>query len=423
MKNLASNIALSAAFIFASLSVSADPNQWSRYRGPNGTAVSSATNIPTQWSAEKNIAWRTALPGPGLSSPVVWKNHVYVTCFTGFDWPKEHNQKKLVGTFKRHLLCIDLQTGKIKWQKSDTAEHYDRKMDLADGYWQVRGHGFASNTPACDANGVYAYFGPDGLFAYTHEGELRWTQSCGQGHGRTGSAASPILVGDKLIMNAANEGSRFYGINTSDGQIAWQIGRHGEYATPTTRTRNGKTTVLTRSSHGGALKELNPADGKTLWETGARLGPSHTSIMVAGDKIISLNSQAHFTAMDATGKEIWTARGGPYFGTPVYHEGRLYYAGGGVFSCLDVDTGNPLYRERIHSKGYFYAAPVIADGKVYCVSRESGTYVFAATATYKLLAQNKIANDDSCFDGTPAIVHDGLILRSDKYLYRIKETD
>lgn len=391
---------------------------WTRFRGPNGTGVSNVTGLPIEWSDNKNIRWKTPLPGPGLSSPVVWKNNVYVTCFTGYDWPKEHSGKKRTGDLERHLICVDLQTGRIKWKKTDPAENYKRDMDLADSnQWQLVAHGFASNTPTCDARGVYAFFAADGLFAYTHDGKPRWATSCGAGYDRTGSASSPVAVGNLVYVSAHIESHTFYAINADTGQIVWKLPYHGGYPTPVMHQREEHTELLVNGEK-GALTALDSQTGAKLWEV-QRATPGKPSFVQGGGKIFSVDNAGKIFAFKADRSLQWELAGGTYFGTPIYHNNHLFYQGGGVFRCVDVESGQFLERKRLPDGGACFASPVMADGRLYCVSREKGVYVIEAKPSLNLLAHNRINGDESFFDATPAITSEGIILRSNRFLYCI----
>ena len=167
--------------------LSAAAADWPQFRGPNGSGLSAETGLPHEWSATRNIAWKLKLPGPGSSSPIVFGDRVYVTCYTGYGLSLESPGK--IADLKRHLICVGRDSGKILWTR-------DVDPAGADQVYNNHGidhHGYASHTPSADKDGLYAYFGSAGAEMYTHKGERKWLVSCGKKSDSHGSAASPIL--------------------------------------------------------------------------------------------------------------------------------------------------------------------------------------------------------------------------------------
>ncbi|MCA9179281.1 MAG: PQQ-binding-like beta-propeller repeat protein, partial [Planctomycetales bacterium] len=137
--------------------VAAAANDWSRFRGPEGNGASSATGLPTSWSESENIVWKTPLPGAGASSPVVQNGHIYLTAFSGYLVPGEPRGTR--EQLKRHLLCVALADGEVVWQMTEPAKLPEEES--------IRDHGFAANSPAADADHVYAFYGKSGVVAYS----------------------------------------------------------------------------------------------------------------------------------------------------------------------------------------------------------------------------------------------------------------
>ena len=170
---------------------------WLRFRGPNGSGVASS-DAPIEFGADNNLKWKIELPGQGVSSPIVVGNKVFVTCYSGYGFEDGE-----IENLKRHLICADRDSGKLLWKKT-----VDAKMP--EDPWRPPGiptHGYASNTPASDGTHVFAFFGKTGVYAYDLEGNEVWNQSVG--HDRSykgfGSAASPIVTDEHVIVNAADE--------------------------------------------------------------------------------------------------------------------------------------------------------------------------------------------------------------------------
>ncbi len=180
---------------------------WTRFRGPEGTGISEATGLPTRWSATENIVWTTPLPGFGASSPIVLGDQTFLTCYTGYG--QNQDAPGTQGSLKLHVLCLDLATGKVAWDKSLAAESPETPYDGG----RVNLHGYASATPVTDGQSLYVFFGKSGVLKYALDGKLLWKVSVGtavDSH-QWGSAASPILYKDLLIVNASCESQSIRG--------------------------------------------------------------------------------------------------------------------------------------------------------------------------------------------------------------------
>lgn len=122
-------------------------SNWHQWRGPSGMGVSSATDLPLTWAPDSNISWKTPLPGPGASSPIVYGDHIYITCYTGYGVPDESNGS--LEDLKRHLIAIDQKTGDILWEKIIPAQLPEEE--------RIRDHGYAANSPTADSEHVYVF--------------------------------------------------------------------------------------------------------------------------------------------------------------------------------------------------------------------------------------------------------------------------
>ena len=174
---------------------------WPQFRGPDGLGVSSDANVAVQWSESENLKWKTSLPGPGSSSPIVWGQHVFVTCYSGYGLSRTNpgNIEQLV----RHLVCIDRKDGKVIWTRTVKAE----MPEDAFAGMGVPEHGYASNTPATDGERVFVFFGKTGVLAFDLDGNQLWQVNVGKesSNRRWGSSASLILYKDMVIVNASEE--------------------------------------------------------------------------------------------------------------------------------------------------------------------------------------------------------------------------
>jgi len=391
--------------------------------------------IPLEWSDTKNIVWKRELPGRGASSPIVWRDSIYVTAYSGYGMEKNDphsNIHKLV----RHLICVDRKSGGVRW-KADVPTMKAHEHGLT-GY--VHLHGYASSTPVADESGVYAYFGRGGIFAWDHAGKQRWHFPDTTRHQHTwGSAASPILFENLLIVHPDIETGALIALDKTTGREVWRAntGSGDSWGTPLVVDAGGRKELVfhhTDSYH--QLQKGNPAtvgavdprSGKKLWECNILkdyLCPSP----VAKDGVIYWLGYKHGAAMraggsgDVTASHVeWTTTHGTEICTPILHGGHVYWTNeeSGFAFCLDAKTGAVAYKERIEPKpGLIYASGVLVGDRIYYVSRENGSYVVEAKPAFRLLARNVIESDTSIFNGTPAISRGQLFLRSDRFLYCI----
>src|SRR5439155_21999988 len=161
-------------------------NDWLGFRGPGGLGISKDKNLPVSWGEGKNLAWKTALPGPGSSSPIVVGNKIFLTCYSGYAEDRDNpgDIKKL----KRHVLCLDRAKGKILWQRDIPA----LQPEAACGSY-LNLHGYASSTPVSDGKSVFVFLGLSGVFAFDLQGKQLWQTSVGDGTHNWGSGTSPIV--------------------------------------------------------------------------------------------------------------------------------------------------------------------------------------------------------------------------------------
>ena len=387
---------------------------WSGFRGSGSQGVSSDEKIPVEWGDEKNLKWKLELPGKGFSSPIVVGKQVLVTCYSGTS-----------ASVKRHLVSVDRQTGTIAWVTS-----VDSKVAESRGASFGTSHGFASHTPVSDGKHIYVLFGKSGVYAFDMEGKEIWNKSVGTGSSTFGSAASPILYKDHVIVTAASESQSIVALKKSDGEQAWStkagsLGR--SYATPVVATNEaGVDEVLV--SVVSEVWSLNPGTGKLNWysvnsvDTNACPGlvKNGSTVYVIGGRGPGGRAAIKLDGKKDAGelKSLWSTTGGSYVSSPVLHKDHLYwFTERGMGICVDAKTGKEVTRKRVG--GEFYASALVIKDKIYAVSRFDGTYVFSATPELSQLAHNKLT-DQSDFSGSPAVSDGQLIMRSDKYLYCIE---
>lgn len=395
---------------------SAGGADWMQFRGPGGLGTSAEMRLPVTWSSQENIVWRTQLPGPGTSCPIVVGKRIYLTCYSGYGLePDKGEMEKLM----RHLVCIDRAKGTLLWTK-------DFKPVLPESKYQPGNnseHGYSSSTLTSDGKSLYVFFGKSGVYCLDLDGKEIWHQSVGSGTSGWGSSNSPMLYQDLVIVNASIESGCLVALEKATGKEVWRVkGIRSSWNTPVlVDTPGGAELVLSESS---AVIGFEPASGKELWRVTGFGGYVCPSVVAHQDVVYVVRGEA--LAIRAGGRGdvtqshvLWRVKRSSLVSSPVYHEGRLYWPGGSAL-CLDAATGKEVFNKRFSDRSSYYASPLVADGKIYCVSRFSGTFVLAASPNFKELAHNKFADDPSRTNASPIVSEGCLLLRTDRYLYCIK---
>ena len=330
---------------------------------------------------------------------------------------------------QRQLVCLNKADGKILWTKEVRAAQPE---DNYRGF--ITEHGYASNTPTTDGELVYAFFGKSGVFAFDFYGNQKWHVEVGKesSNRRWGSAASPIVVGDMLIVNASEESQSIRALNKKTGEQIWkQEARMLElsYNTPALDEKRNELIVAVP----GEVWGMNLENGALNWYAETRLtGNVSPSPQLDGDKVYLFggyqSSGSHAFKLggkdDATSNQHWYSRSSSYVATPLLYNGHFYWINDrGIAYCTKQSDGSLVYQERVSglSRGGrpIYASPVVANGRIYVVTRKDGTFVLPAEPRFELLAQNKIAGAEGDASATPAISGDEMFLRAGTKLFCI----
>jgi hypothetical protein len=291
----------------------------------------------------------------------------------------------------------------------------------------VRDHGYASSTPFADPDRLYVFLGKSGVFAFSHDGKVLWQADVGsQIHG-WGSASSPVLWQDLLIINAAVESDSLVALNKQTGKEVWRAGGMKEsWNTPILVPVDGRKQELVVAIAGKVLG-FDPATGELLWSCATGIGWYMVPSLVNDKEMVyciggrsggGLAVRAGGRGDVTQSRRVWTISKGSNVSSPIFHEGHLYWLheNTGVAYCAEAATGRIVYEGRIAGAGQFYASPILADGRLYCVSRRGGVFVLAAKPQFELVASNDMG-DRSSFDASPAVDGSRLLIRSDKSLY------
>lgn len=405
------------------LALATNGGDWPQFRGPTGSGVSTEKGLPTKWGAKENVAWKTELPGPGTSSPVFFGDRIFLTCYTGYNVPGA--AKGEPANLRRHLLILDRKTGKLLANKEVEAK-LPEQANIRDN------HGYASSTPAVDAERVYCFFGKSGVVAFDHAGKQLWQTDVGAGLNGWGSAASPVLAGDLVIVNASVESETLYALDKKTGKAKWKVtGIKESWNTPIlVKPKDGNEELVVAKF--GKVLALDPATGAELWNCATDITWYMVPSLVAHDGVVYAlggRSGTAALAVRAGGKgdvtkthRLWTSKKGANVSSPVYHDGHLYWANEatGTAFCAKAATGEVVYEERLPRADVIYPSALLADGRVHYLARDGRTFVVAAKPTFELVATNDL-RDGSLFLATPVAADGRLFIRSDKALYCLEQ--
>lgn len=394
---------------------------WPQFRGVGALGRGDAKGVPVAWGDSTNIVWKTILPGPGTSSPITFGNHIFLTCFTGYG--TSSREPGDMANLKRHLVCLNLADGKIIWNTSVPAELPEQERIRED-------HGYASSTAAADADRLYAFFGKSGVFAFDHQGKQLWQRKVGDQLNGWGSATSPVLHKNLVIVNASIESESLVALDKETGREVWRSAgiKDSWHAPVFVKAPDGKTEVVVAMFR--KVLGIDPETGTQLWraDTGINWYMCPTPVVENGI-VYSIGGRNPNGGLairaggrgDITGSHVvWKVNKGSNVPSPVLHDGYLYFAHEnlGVVYCVNARSGEVVYEERLEpSPGQIYASPVLVDGKVYFMGRGGKTVVIAAKPKFERLADSALEGNRGAFNASPAIAGNRLLLRSNVALY------
>lgn len=442
---------------------------WPAFRGSHG-GFAADKDLPVQWTQD-NVLWKVKLPGLGASSPIVVGDKLFVTCYSGYgttiskgfgkggfgkggfgkgppgkgapgkgetgkgafgkDQPEAGDQSKL----RLHVLCVERQTGKTVWQK-------DLQPSLPESAWSNfnREHGYASSTPASDGESIFAFFGKSGVFAFDLAGQQLWQAHVGAKTDVWGSAASPVLYKNLVIVNAAIESGAMIALDKKTGKEVWRIKGISKNWTSPIIVPVAQAKADSAVPHElvislpGSVVGYNPADGQELWRCQGigSAGAGYTiSTPVTRDGIVYViggggpSGQATALAIRAGGRgdvtqshQLWRQKGGSSVCSPVLVGDHLCWVAGSA-TCLNAADGKMAYQEDVYSGRSEYVSAVAAGDRIFALTRFNGLYVLAAGGKFEQLAHNEFKGDASVFNASPAISDGRLYIRSNEYLYCI----
>lgn len=417
-------------FAICGLSVALAPAaEWRGFRGTDGSGVSKETHIPLTWGPDKNIKWKTPLPGPGNSSPIVSGDRVFLTCATE-------------GGKNRGLYCYDRSTGKELWARNVRFEGDDPTHEK---------NPYCGSSPATDGRRVVVWHGSAGLVCYDFAGDELWKRDLGEFRHIWGYGSSPVFYtsgqGDDSILLNCGPGKRTFvtAIDAANGKTIWQKDEPGgdagiekdpktdralwlgSWSTPLLTKVDGRDQAIVSLPH--HVRGYDPKTGDILWSCDGLGDLAYTSVL-AGDGIgvamggfmgpaigWKLGGTGDITATN----RLWLVdKGNPQrIGSGVIVGDHVYIANeSGVVHCIELSTGKKAWEGRLGGEK-IWSSTIAADGRLYVSDQKGTTYVFVPNPEkLEILAKNELGDSTN---STLAISDGQVFLRTFGNLYCVEE--
>ncbi len=396
------------------------PDNWTQFRGPNGSGLSDAKGLPVKWSEKENIVWKMPVHDKGHSSPVVWGDQVWLT--TAREDGKE-----------MFALCFDRNKG--------TMLHDLKLFEVEKPAFCIEYNSYASPTPVIEEGRVYVHFGTYGTACLdTANGKTLWERRDLKCDHFRGPGSSPILYGDLLILTFDGFDAQYVvALNKKTGETVWKKDRaidynvaNGDYkkafSTPSVIVVKDKAQLVSPAAVATIAYDVKTGD--ELWKVYHGGMNAAAPPLYADGKVLICNGSGAMVAVrpdgsgDVTKTHVeWTIKGAPTRPAPIVIDDKLYMINEntGVLTCHSLKDGSKLWSERAVS-GKSTPSPVYADGKLYLFSEEkNGKAVVGEVGKgWKELAVNNL--DEGCM-ATPAVAGKSLFVRTRTHLYRIEQKD
>jgi outer membrane protein assembly factor BamB len=392
-------------------------NNWPQFRGPTGDGHANARHLPLTWSETENLVWKTPIHDLGWSSPVVWKDQIWVTTAT-----EDGQQLFAVG--------VDRDSGKIV---------HDVKVFDPDKTEHVASvNSYASPTPAIEAGRLYAHYGTYGTACVdTAKGAVVWARRDLTCDHHEGPGSSPILYEDRLIFNVDGRDVQYVvALDKATGKTVWKTNRSIDFSQFPANCRKAFCTPIVIEAAGRvqlfspgakAMIAYDPQTGEELWKARYN-GWSVTPRPVFGHGLV-------FSITDYERPELWAVRADgrgdvtdthvawkitkemPATSSLLLVDDLLYLVNDQGFGlCVEATTGKVLWRERL--KGKHSASPTYGAGRIYLFSEKGVATVLQPGREFKILAENQFPERQMA---TPAVTGEALIVRTRSHLYRVED--
>ena len=402
-----------------SLRVLAYADNWPQWRGPAMNGVSAEKNLPLKWTTEENIIWKLALPGLSGSTPIIWRERIFLNVAEGSDL---------------YLWCVDRKAGALAWKKL-----------LGSGNIKMRKQNMSSPSPVTDGKSVYVMTGTGVLKSFDFTGKELWGRDLQREYGefglQWGYASSPLLADNALYIQVlhgmkTDDPSYVMRVDKTSGKTVWKVDRPTDaitespdsYTTPAL-LRYGKTAELVVTG-GDCVTGHDLATGKELWRANGLNPDNNPSYRIVASPVIFneiiyaptrvrplLAFKAGGRGDITTSHLLWSTLNGPDVPTPLT-DGQYFYVVNdrGIMWCLDAKTGAEIYAQQRLKPGAYSGSPVLADGKIYVTNEDGLTSVVRAGPKFEILAENSL--NEYCLS-SPAISDGRIFIRTSQHLYSI----
>jgi len=421
---------------------SSDAFQWPQWRGPHGNGAAHPDAAPPiVWSETENVAWKTAIPGLGHSTPVVSNGIIHLTTAVPKGtplpepiWsnrPGAHDNLPISDAVRSLVVAVDFKSGDILWSTQvDTGVPHEGGHETGS---------LASASPSTDGKSVFAYFGSRGLFALDRTGQILWSKQLGKMHSKHGhgEASSPVLHDDLIVVNWDHEESEDFlvAFDKTTGLERWRTPREEvtSWTSPIAAVVDETAQIIVSGTT--AIRGYDLRTGKVIWScpglsknvVATPVYSQELGMLFAGS---SYEKQAFLAIkiggakgdLSATDRVAWTRfRRTPYVPSPLVYQGGLYYFGHyqNILTRVTAENGtNAPGAMRVEALRNSYASPIGASGRIYLCDLSGNTVILAAGDKPEVLQHNQL---DGRFAASPVAVGSSLILRSDTHLYRLEE--
>jgi len=364
---------------------------WPRFRGPDGLGISPYTNVPAKWNGKtgENIRWKTAVPLPGASSPVVWDNRIFLTGAT---------------ETQREVYCFDTETGALVWKQGINTTVTPKQPPKTN-----KDTGLAACTPATDGRRVYAIFCNGDFAALDFNGKQIWAHSLGLPKSRYGHAGSLLTYQNLLIVPWDQEtNAKLLALDSATGKTVWETPRGLDCAWTTPVVMPGPAGHLIITAANPKVVAYNLATGKEVWSVTGIEGDVAPSPVFS--KSLVFVASAHSKALairpdgqgDVTKTHVaWIAEDGlPDTASPITDGQLLWFiTSDGVLTCYSAPDGKKVYEQDL-GEGC-YASPSLAGGRLILFTM-SGVAIFVDPGkAFKELGRAELGQKEAAVEPQP----------------------
>ncbi len=410
-----------AVFVLGAIASAED---WPAFRGPTGNGLSNETDVPTEWSPDKNVKWKTKLPRPGNGSPIVSNDRVFLAC-------AEDAQG-----LNRSLYCFDRADGEQLWVRTVELE---REMPTH------KTNPYCGSTPVADGSRVVVWHSSGGLQCYDFAGNELWSRNLGKFDHMWGYGSSPILHQGKIFLNCGPGRKRSFvtGIDLASGNTFWETdepfagdgnqnenGKYmGSWSTPVIANVDGQYQVICTMPT--RLIGYDPDSGEIVWTCDGIRGPkgalAYSSPLILGELCVTIsgfNGPGIGLRLGGSGnvtdeRRLWRNDKNPQsIGTGVFIGKHVYRSNAGrpsVVQCIDAKTGEVVWTGP--AGGSSWSSIVAAAGNLYLMNQEGTTLVFKPNPEkFQAVAVNELGESSN---STMAVSDGEIFIRTFDHLYCI----